>query len=81
MNLSAAESMARSGRLYPSLILHGAAEEQRRDAAMVLGRILLCESATEERPCGSCRHCRRNRRDGRRRGSGEGVQGRGCARP
>ncbi len=57
--LQAALEQARHGRLYPSGILHGGAEEARREAATELARTLLCDSAPETRPCGVCRHCRR----------------------
>ncbi len=61
MDLSATMELARSGRLYPSLILHGADEAERRAAALELGRCLLCDPSPSDRvrPCGSCRHCRR----------------------
>ena len=59
MRLPAVEESARRGDLYPSVILHGAAEQSRRDAALGLARILLCESDEGERPCGKCRHCGR----------------------
>ncbi len=59
MNLAAAESVARDGRLYPALILHGGTAEGRREAAVRLARVLLCEVASEERPCERCRHCQR----------------------
>jgi hypothetical protein len=52
-------ALARAGRLYPSLVLHGTSEARRRAAAAELGRTLLCEHAPETRPCGECRHCRR----------------------
>jgi hypothetical protein len=51
--------LARQGRLYPALILHGGDAEARRAAAVELARTLLCEAAAEARPCGACRHCRR----------------------
>jgi hypothetical protein len=51
--------MARAGRLYPALILHGGSLESRRRAATELARALLCERPADERPCGECRHCRR----------------------
>jgi hypothetical protein len=51
--------LARQGRLYPALILHGGDAEARRAAAVDLARTLLCEAAAEARPCGACRHCRR----------------------
>jgi hypothetical protein len=57
--LAAALELARSGRLYPSLILHGGTDEARLHAAEVLARALLCEGAPPQRPCGECRHCRR----------------------
>ena len=59
MQQLATEQLARRGQLYPSVILHGATELDRRDAALRLASILLCESASEERPCGVCRHCTR----------------------
>lgn len=53
-------ALARSGRLYPAVILHGATEEARRAAALEIARTLLCERETPaERPCLECRHCRR----------------------
>lgn len=55
----AALGIAREGRLYPAVILHGADPERRRAAAGELARILLCEAAAAERPCGVCRHCPR----------------------
>ncbi len=61
MSLPGVEVLAREGRLYPSVILHGADAEGRREAALNLSRILLCEAAPEARPCGECRHCRRIR--------------------
>lgn len=57
MNLEAARSMARSGRLYPAVILHGGDAGGRQAAAVELARILLC--AGDEPPCGHCRNCRR----------------------
>lgn len=59
MQLKATEALARRGQLYPSLILHGASEDERQTAAIRMARLLLCEAPTEERPCGSCRHCSR----------------------
>lgn len=61
MSLPSVETLAREGRLYPSVILHGTDAEGRRDAALQLSRILLCEESPEARPCGECRHCRRLR--------------------
>jgi hypothetical protein len=51
--------LARSGRLYPGIILHGADDAGRRVAAARLAGALICERAPGERPCGTCRHCRR----------------------
>jgi hypothetical protein len=51
--------MARRGRLYPSLILHGGSDVARRIASTELARALLCERDADERPCGVCRSCRR----------------------
>jgi DNA polymerase-3 subunit delta' len=59
MNLTAPEELARQGNLYPSVILHGGDGETRRSAALGLARILLCEAPAADRPCGSCRHCKR----------------------
>lgn len=43
MNLEAALEAARGGRLYPSVILHGGSEEGRREAALELARVVLCD--------------------------------------
>ncbi|HSM13088.1 MAG TPA: hypothetical protein VLA66_03405 [Thermoanaerobaculia bacterium] len=52
--------LARRGRLYPSLIVHGGDVERRREAALELARTLLCEREDPaQRPCAGCRHCRR----------------------
>ena len=59
MQLEATENLARQGQLYPSVILHGADEEDRRAAALRLASTLLCESDLDERPCGNCRQCTR----------------------
>ncbi|HYN21786.1 MAG TPA: hypothetical protein VE078_12550, partial [Thermoanaerobaculia bacterium] len=62
MNLKAALEVARLGRLYPSVILHGRNPETRQEAALALARTLLCEAPPSARPCGPgghCRHCRR----------------------
>ena len=52
-------SLAATGRLYPSIILHGGEPEERLALANQIGRTLLCEGEPERRPCGRCRHCRR----------------------
>jgi hypothetical protein len=57
--VSAAIDVARQGRLYPSVILHGRTPEMRRETALVFARTLLCEAEPAARPCGICRHCRR----------------------
>lgn len=61
MNIEATLDLARAGRLYPSLILHGGTENIRREAVLELARCLLCDGAAkaEQRPCGVCRHCKR----------------------
>lgn len=59
MNLTAALTSARQGRLYPSVILDGGDAAARRQAAVELARTLLCEADPVTRPCGVCRHCRR----------------------
>lgn len=59
MNLDGALALARRRELYPGVILHGGTADERREAALVLARALLCERPSEERPCGACRHCRR----------------------
>ncbi|MEM8995975.1 MAG: hypothetical protein AAGF23_14405, partial [Acidobacteriota bacterium] len=51
---------ARRGRLYPSVILYGGSEDERRALTLKLARTLLCEK--DERPCvgaDACHHCRR----------------------
>ena len=50
------EALAREGRLYPSVILHGLGREERFAQAMRLARILLCERQTGDQDC-ECRHC------------------------
>lgn len=53
-------ALARAGRLYPAIILHGGSVAARHAAAIELARTLLCERAdAAARPCGECRHCRR----------------------
>ena len=55
----AALEIAREGRLYPAVILHGGDPEARRAAAGELAQLLLCSAPAAERPCGRCRHCPR----------------------
>ncbi|MES1243439.1 MAG: hypothetical protein ABUT39_17650 [Acidobacteriota bacterium] len=59
MNVESALDVARQGRLYPSVILHGRTPETRKETALAFARTLLCEAAPAARPCGVCRHCRR----------------------
>ncbi|HZF13241.1 MAG TPA: hypothetical protein VFE33_31005 [Thermoanaerobaculia bacterium] len=59
MNLEGAIATAHRGRLYPSVILHGADAAARQAAAVELARLLLCAAPEEERPCHVCKHCRR----------------------
>jgi len=58
--LDRALELVRRGRLYPSTILHGGSEADRRAAAVELARALLCVAESQAtRPCGVCPHCRR----------------------
>ena len=59
MNFAATEELARLGRLYPAVILHGRSAEDRQEAALRLARTLLCEAERSARPCDSCKHCSR----------------------
>lgn len=59
MRLDTVQDLARTGRLYPSVILYGTSPEGRRNAALTLARTLLCETEPATAPCGSCRACRR----------------------
>ncbi|MEO8274836.1 MAG: hypothetical protein ABI639_01370 [Thermoanaerobaculia bacterium] len=59
MNLERSFALASSGRLYPSIILHGGSEGARAAAAIRFAQTLLCEREAPERPCGRCRHCLR----------------------
>ncbi len=59
MSLSSIQDLARRENLYPSVILHGASDQERQQAALQLGRILLCDAPGELRPCGNCRNCSR----------------------
>lgn len=59
MNADGAVKLARSGELYPAVILHGGTEGARAETALTLARTLLCEAEPAARPCGVCRHCRR----------------------
>lgn len=59
MSFAVTLETARQGRLYPSVILHGRDAAARQEAAVTLARTLLCEAPAADRPCGTCRHCRR----------------------
>jgi len=59
VNLHDVDELARAGRLYPSLIIHGGSADARLDGAERLAAILVCEAEAATRPCGGCRHCRR----------------------
>jgi DNA polymerase-3 subunit delta' len=59
VNLERTLGLARDGRLYPAVILHGATAAERQLAAVGLARTLLCAGEAGERPCGHCPHCRR----------------------
>jgi DNA polymerase-3 subunit delta' len=60
VSFEVAQDSARRGRLYPSVILHGRDAAARQQAAVAFARTLLCEAASPaDRPCGTCRHCRR----------------------
>ncbi len=61
MNLDDVLGLARSGRLYPAVILFGSTIEERQGAALQIARALLCETDEHQRPCDRCRHCRRLR--------------------
>ncbi len=59
MTREALLAAARSGQLYPAVILHGSTAEGRSELAYQLARTLLCDADPTARPCGVCRHCRR----------------------
>jgi DNA polymerase III delta prime subunit len=61
VNVEGAIDLARTDRLYPVLILHGAGESERQELSIEFARTLLCEREAEARPCGECTHCRRIR--------------------
>jgi hypothetical protein len=75
--MAAVVDVARSGKLYPAVILHGGDEPARRRAAVELARCLLCEREPAQRPCGECRHCRRVAAGG----AGTGSAGDGDSQP
>jgi hypothetical protein len=55
--------LAREERLYPAVILYGANEAARQEAALRLARVLLCDKEGAERGCdldaNPCNNCRR----------------------
>ncbi len=57
--MAAIQRLACEGRLYPSIILYGATQEQRQAESMTLARTLLCTAEPSTRPCGACRPCQR----------------------
>lgn len=59
MNVDHVFDLVRAERLYPGLILHGSSADERSELAFRLARSLLCAEASDQRPCGSCRHCAR----------------------
>lgn len=59
MSIEAAAELARNGRLYPAVILHGGTTEERSQGALALARTLLCAEEAARRPCGRCRNCTR----------------------
>jgi DNA polymerase III delta prime subunit len=50
-SLASELALARSGRLYPSVILHGGDPAARREGALALARVLLCEGRPGEAGC------------------------------
>lgn len=58
---AAVAELARQGRLYPAVIVHGGDAAARGETAVELARTLLCDAPPAGRPCGACRHCRRIR--------------------
>ena len=53
------DQLAREGRLYTSVILHGGGQEERLAQAVGLARTLLCMGDPQGAPECPCRHCRR----------------------
>ena len=51
------KNLIHSGKLYPSVVLHGGLPTTRVAAAVDLARTLLCQEPAEARPCGSCTAC------------------------
>ncbi len=56
--MPAVKRLAKDGRLYPSIILYGATQDQRQEETLAVARALLCAAEAESRPCGACRPCR-----------------------
>jgi DNA polymerase-3 subunit delta' len=59
---AALERALATGRLFPSLVFHGAPGTGKLATALALARALLC--GADPRPCDACRTCRRLREDG-----------------
>ena len=57
--LASLDRLAKEGRLYVSVILHGGGQEERLALAVSLARTLLCAGDPQGAPDCSCRHCRR----------------------
>jgi hypothetical protein len=51
VSFDATLDLARAGRLYPSVILHGGDAAARREAALALARILLCDGRPNAEGC------------------------------
>lgn len=57
--LAPLKALIAEGRLYPSIVLHGADPETRRETALTLARTILCAGEAGTPPCGACANCRR----------------------
>ena len=55
---SALQRALEADQLFPSLVFHGPPGVGKLSTALLLCRALLCD-ASQERPCGACRSCRR----------------------
>ena len=53
------DQLAVEGRLYTSVVLHGASQDERVRTAVGLARVLLCIGEPRGAPDCGCRHCRR----------------------
>jgi DNA polymerase-3 subunit delta' len=57
--LAGLDRLAAEGRLYTSVVLHGASQDGRLATAVRLARVLQCTSELRGAPECECRHCRR----------------------